>query len=317
MLFRAGHISRKRLRFSRRIRSRQPRLTLIGRATRLLPYRHAANTAPSAAAAPAPAGARADQPAQNIPRHSRFHLLHLPSRSADANGAIFHGQNWREKIHVPATFGAPRAMALMWRLVARGTHPGKPRGLLVVWPRWEHFVHHMWPIKRVPGAPHGLIQLRFGQYQGDEVRLPDDTVVRAGALIGELHCDNLAILNLVINKGNPYRACREDLRHLAQWLEFVDPERRVEALYGVTMIAVAGARLGFFVRERPPSLKASLDRWFMSGLLLLYTVDGLSRLHRGSTLRTPPREVWMSRRELLHRYGAGAGERPRRCNPAS
>jgi YkoP domain len=125
-------------------------------------------------------------------------------------------------------------------------------------------------------------------------------------VVGELHCDNLAILHLVRAKQNPYRACRDDLRRLAGWLEPVDPQRYIEAFYGVTLLGVAAARLGFFVLARPSSLETRLDRWFMTGLLLLYTIDGMDRLDRGATLRTPPREVWLTRRELERRYGAAA-----------
>ena len=66
----------------------------------------------------------------------------------------------------------------------------------------------------------------------------------------------------------------------------------------------AAARVGFTVRKWPINMRLRLERVFMVGLLLLYTVDGLAHIDRGTTARTYPREVWLSRRELIRRYGS-------------
>lgn len=196
-----------------------------------------------------------------------------------------------------------RTMGLLWKVVAHGTEPGNPHGLLLAWPRWEHFAHSLWPTRQIPGAAHDVLRVRFVPYRGESMELPDGTEIRSGMVVGELHCNNQALLDLGRERGNPYRAAREDLRCLARWISRPGFDINVQAFFGVTLIARAAARLGFSVRARPPTLRRRLDRMFMTGLLVLYTPDGLSRVERGSTVRSYPREVWLSRRELLRRYG--------------
>ncbi len=76
-----------------------------------------------------------------------------------------------------------------------------------------------------------------------------------------------------------------------------------EPFFGITLIANAAVRIGFSARERSMNLRLRLARIFMTGLLLLYTVDGLTRIDKGTTSHSYTREVWLSRRELLRRYG--------------
>lgn len=146
--------------------------------------------------------------------------------------------------------------------------------------------------------------MRIVRYRGRPLSLPDGTEVNRGTLVGELHCNNPLVFDLVnCGKINPYRAARTDLEALARWLVNSGDAATVRAFYGFTMLAAAAERLGFFVRECGPGISGRLNRVFMTGLLLIYTRDGLARLNKGRTLNSYPREVWMSRGQLLDRYG--------------
>lgn len=219
------------------------------------------------------------------------------ARCNSASAANGHSAAHRKRVAALAPAG------LLWKVMAHGTEPGRPHGLLLAWPRWEHFAQSMWPTQSIPGAPHGLLRVRLMPYQGEKVTLPDGTEIDPGMTVAELHCNNQAILELVRNHGNPYRAVREDLRSLARWISRPGFDLNVQACFGVTLLANAAARIGFSVRERPVTLRLRLDRMFMTGLLLLYTVGGLARIGKGTTARSYPQEVWLSRRELLRRYG--------------
>jgi hypothetical protein len=192
--------------------------------------------------------------------------------------------------------------SLTWRIIAGGTQPGKARGLLRAWPGWERLARVLWPVCNIPGAPYGLIYLRIISYRGEPLVLPDATMVAPGAILGELHCNNRAILELVRRGGNPFAACREDLKSLSKWIVQDWLGNQVAALYACTILARAARRLGFTVQEKPVSLRQQLERFFFKGLLLLYNQEGLARIQHGSTANIYPADVWLSRREFLRLY---------------
>jgi peptidoglycan-N-acetylglucosamine deacetylase len=162
----------------------------------------------------------------------------------------------------------------------------------------------------IPKAPYGLLRMRIKPYKGKPLTLPDGVRIAENDLVGELHCNNQAFLHIVfLHHINPYRACREDLHSLAMWARKDPLGGQVEAIFGRTMLAVGGARLGFSVRDVPKTLWLWLERFFMTGLLLLYTEGGLDRLTRGTTVLSYPKEIWMSRDQLVKQYGHRDGRR--------
>ena len=225
----------------------------------------------------------------------------LASAAHDSSHRIFAARALRRDSARPG--GVSRAAAMMWRMIGHGTGPGEAHGLLVVWPQWENLAHHVWPVTDIPGAPYGTIQVRLMPYRGTPLTLRDGTKIERGTLISELHCNNRIVFDLVSRgTANPYRAAREDLRALARWMADADMAAEVRACYGFTMLAAAAERLGFSLRECEPGMRRKFNRVFMTGLLLIYTRDGLARLNKGRTLNSYPQEVWMSRGELLRRY---------------
>jgi hypothetical protein len=195
--------------------------------------------------------------------------------------------------------------SLAWRIIAGATTPGEAHGLLRGWLAWEHLARMLWPVCEIPDAPYGLLCFRITPYRGEAVVLPDSTTVRPGAIVVELHCNNREILELVCRRGNPFAACREDLKSLSHWIQRDLRARQIQALYACTILTTAAGRLGFTVRPKPVTLRRRLERVFFKGLLLLYNQEGLARIQHGSTADTYPGDVWLSRRELLRLYPLG------------
>lgn len=192
--------------------------------------------------------------------------------------------------------------SLAWRIIAGGTKPGEAHGLLKAWPAWERIARVLWPVCDIPGAPYGMLGLRIRSYRGESMVLPDSTIIKPGTMIGELHCNNRVILELVSRRVNPFAACRQDLKTICAWIQQDPRAGRIEALYACTILNRAGDRLGFTVRPKPVTLRRRLEKFFFKGLLLLYSQEGLGRIQHGSTTDAYPTDIWMSRRTLLRLY---------------
>jgi YkoP domain len=173
-----------------------------------------------------------------------------------------------------------------WDVVAYGARPGIPGGLLSAWWLWDRIAQRLWPAFVRPGSPFGLLKVRVAVYHGRPINLPDSTRIDSGATVGELHCDNDAVLNFARRSSVIYAAGRSELVAIANWV--IESETYVEAIFGVTLLGASAARLGFHRRTVPFTRRAWADRLFMNGLLALYSVEGVGRLKRGRTLNAQP-----------------------------
>ncbi len=205
----------------------------------------------------------------------------------------------------PAATTERRRPGLGWRL-AGGSRGGRPRGFLRFWPVWEWVTRTTKPVSPIPNAPQGLIGVHLERYHGRPITLPDGTRITRGTWIGALHLNNRKVSELA-RETSSWRIARMiagDLAALARWAEGPGEIARAQAFMGVTLLGRAGPRLGFTLRERPRTIHARLERFFMEGLLAMYNPEGVRRLKRGATYTTYPVEIWMSRGELLRRYGS-------------
>jgi hypothetical protein len=196
---------------------------------------------------------------------------------------------------------------LGWRLAFR-TGAGQARGFLRFWPVWERIMQRFEPVQAIPSAPYGLILVHARRYRGKPVTLPDGTLVAAGDRVLEIHMKNHLLAQIPGGLGL-YRKARQDFAALAAWSWGPDFPPNVRALYGFSLLSRGAARLGFFLRDRPITLRVRLERFFLLGLMALYHGEGVERLRRGTTYEHYPQELWLSIGELRRLY-ARPGEHP-------
>jgi peptidoglycan-N-acetylglucosamine deacetylase len=173
--------------------------------------------------------------------------------------------------------------------------------VLSVWIWWDRFLQRRWRLQWI--RPDGIFRYRLTRHRGAPVRLEDGTRVSPGDAIIELHFDNGALMRASSDAAwNPWETMTTldaDLTELASIIAdgSVGP---VRALYGVTLFAVPGRRLGFELHPVPHTLTWSLRRYFLIGLLPIYHHDGWREFDRMRRDRWPA-ELWMSISTLVKR----------------
>lgn len=200
-----------------------------------------------------------------------------------------------------------------WRLAFR-SHSGEARGFLRFWPFWEWLTMRVTPHHPIPNAPYHLFEVQFTHVHANAITLPDGTQIRRRDPVAILHVNNRVLSRF--GDATPWqqlRMMRGDLRALAQWVQAGGFPKDIRALYGYTLLGRSAPRLGFTIRTRPSSIRTRLDRFFLMGIMVLYSSRGRERLQRGTTYDTEPVETWMSLAELVRRYG---GQQPERTQDA-
>lgn len=212
-----------------------------------------------------------------------------------------------------STASSSRASSLRQRLVAflvRDSGQGRARGILRIWPLWERLSRRLWPTVEIPESPHGLVAIHFGPYKGKAILLPDGTEICSGDKVAEIHFNNRIQIEALgqargAEKWRIVTILRQELTALAAWTKQTDFPHDVKAIYAVSILSRGAVRLGFTIRSRPPGFRSRMDSLFLSGLLILYGSEGLDRANLGQSMGGRPTEVWMSRDELMRRYGEG------------
>lgn len=172
--------------------------------------------------------------------------------------------------------------------------------------RWFERAYRIRPI----GEGGYVLRLGLVRHRGPRLVFRDGTVVNPGDLVGELHIDNRRAAGLHAEGRGGLRFRREVFRllpALARDLARRPEYREINAVCGASLFWAEAKRAGFEHRPLP-----ALTRWWLTWweryLLARYHPGGRRRLAEGH--RTELRQVWMTRRTLLARYGGDAAPAP-------
>lgn len=162
--------------------------------------------------------------------------------------------------------------------------------------RWRLFpsVSWLWPVyERVYHAFHPVKPIRAGALFSFR---------KVGRSV-ELHLDGGVLSRMRSARDySTFRVVhqlREELTVLAMRIH-TGELGEVDVIKGTSLIASAGAVLGFHTRPRPGTLRAALEQYFFVGLDAIYHPRGL----RERVTRRWPVEASMTVDELLSRYPA-------------
>ncbi len=196
----------------------------------------------------------------------------------------------------------PRRVSTLWRL-AFSSHSGKARGFLLFWPVWERIMMFFTHPQEIPGSTAHIIHIATFKYAGKPFFLSGEWIQR-GDLICELHLNNqlIATAYAVSSPFEIIAAIRQDLTALAQYMEADETGKRFKAIFGITLLSRAAKRIGFTVRDRPVNVYTRMERFFLSGLLTLYSSEGVNRLAKGHMQQVRQQEIWMTTADLLEHF---------------
>jgi hypothetical protein len=154
----------------------------------------------------------------------------------------------------------------------------------------------------------GIVAVEVRRNNGHTFTLTDGSEIKARDTILELHINNNWFkqrhkLNLTTS-----RLARDMLVSFAHDLGILAKEfdngifDNVAALHGCTHLGAAARRLGFQVQELPNSLWKRFARFYISGLVQVYGPRRSEAFRSNKPLEL--KEVWLSKPELLRRYGS-------------
>ena len=174
--------------------------------------------------------------------------------------------------------------------------------------------------------PECLLRLQWGQAPRD-LSLSDGTRVRAGAPVLMLHLWNEHLPHPSANgpdlrwAARVHRMLTRSLEEVARWLAAHPQGDRVEAVGGITVLALSAdgrptpliQHLGFDVFPYRRALGRFGEFWENFYTWAIMWTFNPASLQGRSLLRLRRAEIWMSRDAFLRRYGTGRGEKtPRR-----
>ena len=147
--------------------------------------------------------------------------------------------------------------------------------------------------------PRGLFRISRRPYAGPVLTLPDGSQLSEGAPAAELHIYSKRLVALAeLSALTGLRGVQNSLHDVAQALEERPEFRDVQLIYALTIFAGVLGPMGFRSQALPDARQARVMAVFFNLLRVLYGAKNTD------SQQLLPAVIWMSRSDLLARYGA-------------
>ena len=192
--------------------------------------------------------------------------------------------------------------------------PSPDRPLPLFWRLLETYFHRAYRMETLEDDPEALLAYNFYTYRGPDVPLRCGTVIHGGDRLLELHFRREALLPLIQDGDSAHmglglvRLAERDVPRLALVLERDPRFQEVKALHALTLFYRGTARYGF---EVMPVRQWWAERWFTwwhRRLMARDHAQGDAHVEDYQE-RLVSRHIWVSRLELIHRYGTHGRKR--------
>jgi peptidoglycan-N-acetylglucosamine deacetylase len=233
-------------------------------------------------------------PGAIIDLHDGGGLRHTPARMATALPAVLRLLQAR----------GYRCLTLGELLAARPTASSLATLRSRMWD-WYEWAWSTWYGIETLGQ-ETILTLGPAIHYGPDLILRDGTMIHPGAQVGELHFDRPRVAYL--HRTVPQhclglalsRELERTLQRLAQMVAEHPPYHALQAFRSTTLFWREATRLGFEVSMRDSGWHQGFLGWYQRMLLIRDHPLGYRRLQRR---HWEARTIWLSRQELLRRYG--------------
>lgn len=178
------------------------------------------------------------------------------------------------------------------------------RGLRAVDQRY-HRAHRLEPV-----GP--ILYVGRDTYRGPTIQFADDTLLEVGDEVGTLHFNNARFTQLGAQTATGtalafVRLMAESLHGLARKARSDTRYRDLAVYHAVSWLPGYGDRIGFVTAPYPDGVKKRLMAAYFR--LLIWAFAPMARSREA---RPDPHYYWLTRKELLARFGAAHGGRGNR-----
>jgi len=209
--------------------------------------------------------------------------------------------------------GALRIAQIALDHARRGEEPAAARGGGLLRPlvqRGLRAVDALYHARHELSPVGEILLVGRARYRGPEIGFEDGTRLIGGDWIGTLHFNNARFLQIEADSSRRAalrfaRLMLDSLRALAEHAQREPPQRQLAVYHGLSWLGAHGQDVGFVTRPAAPGWSHRLRIAYFRLLVWAFAPAAQTR----ASARPEPTHYWLTRRQLLQRFGSAVGAR--------